>query len=187
MLVTNSAELPLPPDEVLRRYRASLDRVAGRWRFGERRLDTEAVLGDWSLQVDLSMIIGLMLRGWRKGLDTDAGATLGSGIAAVGRPRVVVRPRGRGRGAAALAAGPTEVVADRCERGRAPVRRRQVGAARSRRGKSDQRRADGDRDHRAEHEEVARSAAIPRGRPWRRRSGTASTAGGTRHRATASR
>lgn len=81
-IVTNSAELPLPPDEILRRYRAALVRVAGRWHFGERRYDADAVLGDWALQVDLAMIVGLTLRGWRKGLDTVAGGTLASGIAA---------------------------------------------------------------------------------------------------------
>ena len=47
-IVTNSAELPLPPDEVLRRYREAIDRVAGRWRFGDRRHDADALLGDWA-------------------------------------------------------------------------------------------------------------------------------------------
>ena len=28
------------------------------------------------------MIVGLLLRGWRKGLDAEAGAILGSGVAA---------------------------------------------------------------------------------------------------------
>jgi hypothetical protein len=81
-IVTNSAELPLPPDQILARYRASLDRVGGHWRFGEQRFDADAVLGDWALQVDLSMIIGLTLRGWRKGLDTVADGMLASGVTA---------------------------------------------------------------------------------------------------------
>jgi hypothetical protein len=32
--------------------------------------------------VDLAMLVGLLLRGWRKGLDTAAGAVLASGMAA---------------------------------------------------------------------------------------------------------
>jgi hypothetical protein len=59
-LVSNSASLPRPPLDVLERYRA------------RGRLD------DWS--VDLAWICGLLLRGWRKGLDTEAGATLASGV-----------------------------------------------------------------------------------------------------------
>jgi hypothetical protein len=39
-------------------------------------------LGDWDAQVDLSAIVGLLLRGWRKGLDTEAGAVLASGVSA---------------------------------------------------------------------------------------------------------
>ena len=31
-------------------------------------------LGDWEAQVDLTWIVGLLLRGWRKGLDAEAGA-----------------------------------------------------------------------------------------------------------------
>jgi Phosphotransferase enzyme family len=81
-IVTNSAELPFTPEEVLRRYRDSLTWYAGRWGSGRRRHDVEGLAGDWALQVDLVAIIGLLLRGWRKGIDTDAGATLASGITA---------------------------------------------------------------------------------------------------------
>ena len=81
-LVTNSAELPLPPDEILRRYHRSLGGYAGRWRSGARRHDLDGLVGDWAAQVDLAAIVGLLLRGWRKGRDTDDGAILGSGIPA---------------------------------------------------------------------------------------------------------
>jgi hypothetical protein len=37
------------------------------------------VLGDWAAQVDLGWIVGLLLRGWRKGLDAEAGIATGSG------------------------------------------------------------------------------------------------------------
>ncbi len=81
----------------------------------------DAVLGDWALQVDLAWIVGLLLRGWRKGADAEAGAVIGVGRRGDRRPRLVVRPGGRGRRAPPLAAG----------------RPSQLGAARSRRGKSD--------------------------------------------------
>ncbi len=68
-IVTNSAELPFTPDEVMRRYRAAADRDG-------------VDLGDWDAQTDLAWIVGLLLRGWRKGADTANGVTLGSGAAA---------------------------------------------------------------------------------------------------------
>jgi hypothetical protein len=70
LLVSNSASLPETPPEVLERYRSRLgshDRTMG-------------ILGDWEAQVDLAWIIGLLLRGWRKGLDAEAGNALGSGV-----------------------------------------------------------------------------------------------------------
>jgi hypothetical protein len=79
LLVSNSAELPVPPDDVLRRYRAAWQRQAAP---EAGRPFIEDVIGDWERQVDLAMIVGLLLRGWRKSLDTVAGVTLGSGIAA---------------------------------------------------------------------------------------------------------
>ena len=66
-LVSNSGSLPEAPERVLERYRA----VA--------RPD---VVGDWDAQVDVAMVIGLLLRGFRKGLDTEAGVTLASGVSA---------------------------------------------------------------------------------------------------------
>ena len=66
-LVSNSGSLPEPPERVLERYRGVAD---------------AEVIGDWEAQVDLAMIVGLLLRGFRKGLDTDAGVTLASGVSA---------------------------------------------------------------------------------------------------------
>jgi hypothetical protein len=56
-LVTNVAGLPVTPDAALERYRivAALP-------------DDDA----WASQRDLALVIGLLLRGWRKGLDADA-------------------------------------------------------------------------------------------------------------------
>ena len=68
MLVSNSASLPETPDAVLERYR-SMPGLAD-------------VVGDWEAQVDLACIVGLLLRGWRKGLDAERGATLASGVSA---------------------------------------------------------------------------------------------------------
>ncbi len=75
-IVTNSAELPFTPDEVMARYRAAADRT------GAGPDDTVRRLGDWDAQLDLAWIVGLLLRGWRKGADTANGVTLGSGVAA---------------------------------------------------------------------------------------------------------
>jgi len=66
LLVSNAPILPVGPDGVLARYRAAAD-------------DAGVELGDWDVQVDLASVIGLLLRGWRKGLDAVAGGTLASG------------------------------------------------------------------------------------------------------------
>ena len=42
----------------------------------------EPTIGDWDAQRDLTWIVGLLLRGWRKGLDAEAGVVLGSGVRA---------------------------------------------------------------------------------------------------------
>ena len=82
-LVVNSAELPLPPDAVLGRYRDALAHARGWEVIDQTEMDeVEAIVGDWDAQVDLAAIVGLLLRGWRKGQDADDGITLGSGIAA---------------------------------------------------------------------------------------------------------
>jgi hypothetical protein len=80
-LVSNSAELPLTPGLTLDRYLAAAYRWS-RWDGQTATDDLDAVLGDWEAQVDLAAIVGLLLRGWRKGRDTDDGITLGSGITA---------------------------------------------------------------------------------------------------------
>jgi hypothetical protein len=105
LLVSNSAGLPIGPDAVLARYRDAAGRAAeasltlgGSWLDGpsvgpplERDPTRHGVLpprglaptiGDWDAQADLAWIVGLVLRGWRKGLDADAGAVLGSGVPA---------------------------------------------------------------------------------------------------------
>jgi Phosphotransferase enzyme family len=63
-LVCNVAGLPLQPHEVLDRYR----RAAG--------LPADAL---WAAQRDLALVVGLLLRGWRKGLDADAGLSTACG------------------------------------------------------------------------------------------------------------
>jgi hypothetical protein len=66
-LVSNSGSLPEPPERVLQRYRDAAP---------------ADVVSDWEAQVDLAMIVGLLLRGFRKGLDTEAGVTLASRVSA---------------------------------------------------------------------------------------------------------
>jgi hypothetical protein len=70
LLVSNSGALPLAPDAVVDRYLVAADRVTG------------TPIGDRAAQADLTWIIGLLLRGWRKGLDTDHGRRLASGLSA---------------------------------------------------------------------------------------------------------
>jgi Phosphotransferase enzyme family len=78
-LVSNVASLPLPPDEVIARYRSKLSYAIsdaeddGRWVGGAEMDDHD---------VDGAILVGLLLRGWRKGLDAEAGITLGSGVSA---------------------------------------------------------------------------------------------------------
>jgi aminoglycoside phosphotransferase (APT) family kinase protein len=70
-LVANVAQLPDTPDGILERYREALVRAGG--------LD---LMGAWEAQRDLALVIGLLLRGWRKGLDAEAGMTLPTGTKA---------------------------------------------------------------------------------------------------------
>lgn len=72
-LVSNVASLPLEPDDVLARYYAALMTQGSGGR---------AVAGDWDAQVDCAILVGLLLRGWRKGADAEAGLTLASGVSA---------------------------------------------------------------------------------------------------------
>jgi hypothetical protein len=62
-LVSNVNALPLPAEAVLERYRGA----------GGPLDDAGA---------DLAILVGLLLRGWRKGYDADGGITLASGIGA---------------------------------------------------------------------------------------------------------
>jgi hypothetical protein len=64
-VVSNVASLPVPPHAVLDRYR-----------------ETAGVV-EWELQVDAAILVGLLLRGWRKGYDAEAELTLASGVSAV--------------------------------------------------------------------------------------------------------
>ncbi|MEO8273141.1 MAG: hypothetical protein ABI620_03665 [Chloroflexota bacterium] len=66
-LVCNTAGLPLTPEEALESYRLA----AG--------LPDDAA---WHEQWDLAILVGLLLRGWRKGYDTEAGVVYPNGRAA---------------------------------------------------------------------------------------------------------
>lgn len=69
LAASNSADLPIGFDDLMSRYRSALARdTAG-----------DVIVGDWDAQLDLARIVGLLLRGWRKGLDAESGARLGSG------------------------------------------------------------------------------------------------------------
>ena len=72
-LVSNVASLPLQPDDVLARYHAAL---LNRGQRGQE------IAGDWEAQMDCAILVGLLLRGWRKGADAEAGVVHASGIAA---------------------------------------------------------------------------------------------------------
>jgi hypothetical protein len=106
MLVCDSGVLPDRPEVVLDRYRAAVEAVADQpFALGEpydparpfseagiaatvgdqataHARTIEHSLGDWALQRDLVWIVGLLLRGWRKGLDTEAGLSLPTGVSA---------------------------------------------------------------------------------------------------------
>jgi hypothetical protein len=80
LLVSNTGLLPLRPDDVLERYRMALAPPVEQEALPDPIQPD--VVGDWDAQVDLAMIVGLLLRGFRKGLDTEAGVTLASGVSA---------------------------------------------------------------------------------------------------------
>jgi hypothetical protein len=66
-LVCNTASLPFTPEAALERYRVAAGLP-----------DDEA----WREQWDLAVLVGLLLRGWRKGHDTEAGVVYPNGKAA---------------------------------------------------------------------------------------------------------
>ena len=105
-LVANVAQLAAGPDAILERYRAALGRAASEpltigpagWppeavdqpgpalerleQFAFPPRGAAAILGDWDAQADLAILVGLFIRGWRKGLDAEAGLTLPTGVPA---------------------------------------------------------------------------------------------------------
>ena len=81
-LVSNSGSLPLDPEAVMAGYVQALEWDSGRWGFGLERNDLTGLAGDWAAQLDLTWIVGLLLRGWRKGIDAAAGAMLPSRMSA---------------------------------------------------------------------------------------------------------
>ena len=81
-LVSNSGSLPAAPESIVAEYRQALEWDSGRWGFGGDAHDFAALAGDWDTQLDLTWIVGLLLRGWRKGLDAEAGVTLASRVSA---------------------------------------------------------------------------------------------------------
>jgi hypothetical protein len=72
-LVSNVAALPLQPGDVVARYHGALRNQGAMG---------DDVAGDWDAQVDAAVLVGLLLRGWRKGADAEAGVTLASGVTA---------------------------------------------------------------------------------------------------------
>lgn len=76
-LVANVASLPVPPEEVVFRYRRHL--AGGILDPDDGRIEGN----DFDDRgVDAAILVGLLLRGWRKGMDAEAGITLGSGVSA---------------------------------------------------------------------------------------------------------
>jgi hypothetical protein len=60
----------VPADQVLVRYRDAIGRRS------------DGAIVDWQAQVDCAVLVGLLLRGWRKGGDADARPVLASGVSA---------------------------------------------------------------------------------------------------------
>ena len=105
-LVANVAQLAASPEDVLERYRTALERATGAplrvgpagWPIdpvdppgpGLERLPPATLpsrpaaelIGDWDAQVDLANLVGLYVRGWRKGLDAADGLTLPTDVSA---------------------------------------------------------------------------------------------------------
>ena len=77
-LVSNSGSLPADPETIVGEYRQALEWDSGRWEFPGETNDFAGLTGDWDAQLDLTWIVGLLLRGWRKGLDAEGGAVLAS-------------------------------------------------------------------------------------------------------------
>ena len=77
-LVANSGSLPMPPAPVMDGYLEAA--AAAATDVGRGGV---AAIGDPEALRDLTWILGLTLRGWRKGLDAADGVTLPSGMTAL--------------------------------------------------------------------------------------------------------
>jgi aminoglycoside phosphotransferase (APT) family kinase protein len=76
-LVANSASLPWTPSATLERYARLLGYAA------EAAEDLQGSTSGVEIsELDLAWVVGLLLRGWRKGLDAEAGVILASGVTA---------------------------------------------------------------------------------------------------------
>ena len=80
LLVSNVAQLRQGPDQVLERYRLALATATA--AAGQGAAGSSPDAGNWGAQRDLAILVGLLLRGWRKGLDAAAGESLPTGTAA---------------------------------------------------------------------------------------------------------
>ena len=78
-LVANVAALPLPPEEVIRLFRSKVALATSQAERRERGRGTPPLTES---AIDAAILVGLLLRGWRKGADAAAGVTLASGITA---------------------------------------------------------------------------------------------------------
>lgn len=80
-LVSNVALLPEGPEPIVGRYREAV-RSSGNGGYAGGASRDARLLGDWAAQVDLTWIVGLLLRGWRKGLDAASETPTGWGTSA---------------------------------------------------------------------------------------------------------
>ena len=76
-LVSNVASLPAAPDDVIGKYRTYLAR--GYLDPDDGWVEGNTFEGDG---IHAAILVGLLLRGWRKGMDADAGITHASGVSA---------------------------------------------------------------------------------------------------------
>jgi len=80
-LVSNVASLPLAPAEILDRYESKFARAISDNEDDHGWVESDPT-ASWDQQVDAAILVGLILRGWRKGADAEAGITLASGVSA---------------------------------------------------------------------------------------------------------
>lgn len=82
-LVSNAPSLPIGPEAVLERYRRALEAAVGVTEPGAAEPEVGTAADAWAVQVDLAVLVGLLLRGWRKGLDAASQARYPSGETAI--------------------------------------------------------------------------------------------------------